>query len=453
MGFSNFFEGMAIITWQLIVAGMIFLLLRAYLGAFHFEVVNPSLRAYMISFSLFALAVFAPIINEFVIPAHEIIGVSAIVAAVLMVCYMFARGNKVLIFLVGISFVVISVLAEGIAMGFVALLGMEMTPPYLLFRVMLQSLAVAFIALLIMVTKKINPAKEESPQLKEGRAALPFVLMIAGCGILAWYIYSILVRMVFVEGILERNFAILLMVGLVLIALAMVALYFSLAKQAKIKQQNAIYQQQLQFYDRYLQEKEADYKAQQILKHDQSQHFNFMLNAIENNQTEDAAAYLKQLMQSTSSGGVNAGNNLAVGSVLSYKYESIKESQIELTSLIEVPDRMKIDDVDVCIILGNLLDNAIEATKQMPIGERVIDLQIRYDAGNLLIGAKNSYINVLQKGGLGGFISSKGRQEGQQGLGLYSIRQALKKYDGTLQIETVGDKFIATAVAYGNEEF
>jgi len=45
-------------------------------------------------------------------------------------------------------------------------------------------------------------------------------------------------------------------------------------RQAQAEQRDVIYQQQLQFYDNYLQEKEADYQHRRILEHDQKQHFN-----------------------------------------------------------------------------------------------------------------------------------------------------------------------------------
>ena len=440
----NFYEIVANFIIRLVATGVTLLLMRAYFSALGFKVVKLDRFAIIAAVPLLCTALITSSfhINLLFIAAMMIV-------SKLIICYTIARGNKLLILVAGLFLILLFLISEIAALMTIDLLGLGVVAD-IPFAVLAVSFSLTFLIPVIAGIRKIAGDRDSFSPV-EFRAVIPAILMIIGCGILATYTMDTFLGLVnfgVVRNNLDPTFLIL---ALLFIVPAVVALYYSVLRQAKVKQQNSTYQQQLQFYDEYLQEKETDYKTQRVLKHDQDQHFNFVLSAIENNQPDAAAVYLKQLMQSTSSDKIKTGSNLAVGSVLSHKYESMKENQIELASLIEVPDRMEIDDVDVCVILGNLLDNAIEAVKQVSFDERIVDLQIRYDAGNLLIGIKNPYVNALKKGGLGGFASSK-RGQGQHGLGLYSIRQALEKYDGILHIETDGDNFLATAVVYGNVE-
>jgi len=226
------------------------------------------------------------------------------------------------------------------------------------------------------------------------------------------------------------------------------------SRQVKFEQEIATYQQYLKFLEDYIQEKELDCHEGKVREHNQAMQFNYLLDAMESNQLDDGIAYLKQLIQDTPADRLNMTNNLAIGSVLNHRHEYMKENQIRLTSLIEVPECMHINDVDLCTVLDNLLGNAIEATKQVPVAERVVDLRIRYDGeksgdGNLFIRIRNPHVNALEKGGLGGFLTSK-RDQAKHGLGLYSVRRILEKYDGALDIKADEKEFVVLALIYGS---
>jgi len=99
----------------------------------------------------------------------------------------------------------------------------------------------------------------------------------------------------------------------------------------------------------YLQEKESNYQYVKILQHDQRQHFGYVLSAMKNNQVEEGVAYLEELMQDAPFGKLEATNNFAISSTLSFKSEKMKENQIKLLPAIDVPEQMHINDVDLCV--------------------------------------------------------------------------------------------------------
>jgi len=77
------------------------------------------------------------------------------------------------------------------------------------------------------------------------------------------------------------------------------------------------------------------------------------------------------------------------------------------------------------VFLGNLLDNAVEATVQVPAEKRIVKLKIRYDRENLFISIENPLQIEPRRGGLGGFLTSKHNPKAH-GIGLYSVKHSLK---------------------------
>jgi len=446
----NPFEIVTLIAWQLIVVGMIFLLLKIYLSVLNFEVVKLSWLARLTVLPLFVIALFLPMISWVTIPVDPWIIFMVVIVSILAVCYATARGNKAYILLAGTFFAVVALTIEVIIWWLIVLLDFEPSAHFTSSVIVVQSVTGVLFTLIILSISKLIPAKEKFSQSVKAGDALPSVLMVFGSGLFLAHAYNIFLD-TSAFWVRQGGAVASLMLGLLFVSSAALMTYFSLIKQARNRQENAIYQKQLKFYDDYLQERESNYQYVKILQHDQRQHFGYVLSAMKNNQIEEGVAYLEELMQGAPFGKLEATNNFAINSVLSFKSEKLKEKQIVLASAIEVPEQVHVSDVDLCIILGNLLDNAIEATAQVPAEKRNIKLEIRYDRENLFVSIKNPLQVEPRKGGLGGFVSSK-RNPKAHGLGLYSVKHSLKRYDGVLQADATEDMFTATALIYGSKE-
>jgi hypothetical protein CLOSPO_01726 len=103
--------------------------------------------------------------------------------------------------------------------------------------------------------------------------------------------------------------------------------------------------------------------------------------------------------------------------------------------------------MDITVILGNLLDNALRAIKEVNEHgeESMLHLNLNYTKGRLILRIENSYLNVnlVQ----GNFLTTKKDKKGH-GLGLESVKEVLSKYDGVLQITCDKGVFIVEAVLY-----
>lgn len=103
-----------------------------------------------------------------------------------------------------------------------------------------------------------------------------------------------------------------------------------------------------------------------------------------------AAEYLSDITDKlTNIRSYSETGNIAIDSILNYKLTQAFQEEISIDQRIVIPKDIVIDD-DMIVILGNILDNATEATVKCE-GERYIILNIRCDQGTLMISLKNGY--------------------------------------------------------------
>lgn len=101
-----------------------------------------------------------------------------------------------------------------------------------------------------------------------------------------------------------------------------------------------------------------------------------------------------------------------------------------------------VEDIDLCVVLGNLFENAIEGCKTVPIVKRKIKLRIGTYAGNLMLSVDNSFDGVVEIEH-GEYLSRK-RGGRQKGIGLSSVMAVAEKYDGELQCEQKDGVFMVS---------
>lgn len=112
---------------------------------------------------------------------------------------------------------------------------------------------------------------------------------------------------------------------------------------------------------------------------------------------------------------------------------------------------MPFKGADICLILGNLLENAVEAAQKAD-GKRYIKIKMKYDKNNLLLFVVNNYKGKLIKARDNRLKSTK-TDAGNHGVGLSSVYRAAAKYHGAVVIEdSVPEQFKIRVVLYGSQE-
>lgn len=95
---------------------------------------------------------------------------------------------------------------------------------------------------------------------------------------------------------------------------------------------------------------------------------------IRQQKNEEACRYIDKLLASRGlvyQGAVNSGNMLVDG-LVNYKIPYIKSLHIDFRLEVVIPSNLEMPEDNLCIIIGNLLDNAIEGTRQLQENERHI---------------------------------------------------------------------------------
>ena len=135
-------------------------------------------------------------------------------------------------------------------------------------------------------------------------------------------------------------------------------------------------------------------------------------------------------------------HNLLVDSLLNYYRSKALDAQVSFEIHANLPEISMIPDPLLCIILGNLLENALDAVTELPADERHIQVALQILEENLIITVDNTFNGNLDiKGDV--FHSTKATGSG---LGLINVSQTAENYGGNALFEGAGKSFHASVI-------
>ncbi len=175
---------------------------------------------------------------------------------------------------------------------------------------------------------------------------------------------------------------------------------------------------------KYYAEVESMYAKMRGWRHDYRHHIQTMKVHAAHGELEEIEKYLDMLDDDLTNVEtvLRTGNHMA-DAILNSKLSIAAQKQILVKAEAKIPVSLNVPAVDLCIVIGNLLDNAIEACMELPAGERLIRIYIEMKGRYLYIVMTNTTAGVKKKN----FETRKG--EGH-GLGLARIDAIVKKYGG-----------------------
>lgn len=181
------------------------------------------------------------------------------------------------------------------------------------------------------------------------------------------------------------------------------------------------------------------------LWHDMKNHLLLLDTYISQAENEKASQYIKNIQDYMHVPGqhVNSGN-YEVDAILNYRLEKAKKMGCKTEIKLKVPDCSFMSDFDLNMILGNLLDNALEALEHTK--NKYLSVDLKYEKGILVIHICNSYDGTLEQSGKE-FVTRKQDRE-NHGLGLRNVEQIVKKYNGEQVIQTEGSIFKTSVILY-----
>lgn len=172
---------------------------------------------------------------------------------------------------------------------------------------------------------------------------------------------------------------------------------------------------------------------------------------VQTGQTSEAEKYIMQMLDAGAGDRpeeISRSGNIVVDSLINHAYAAAQKNNIQFTVNVLVPASLPFESGHLAIILGNLLENALEVCRNIPDGKRFIILELSYAKDILQLCIKNNYQAKRKKDIIGHYITTKDDNV-YHGLGLSSINHAIENYHGQMDITDNNNIFQVIIVMYG----
>lgn len=176
--------------------------------------------------------------------------------------------------------------------------------------------------------------------------------------------------------------------------------------------------------------------------HDFKNHINLLIRYLEEEKYSEAIEYGRKLISPLDMISQRSwSGNKIIDTILNTKLSEAGQKNIRVHMEIENMIKIPIMDYDVCVILSNLFDNAIEACEYVKKEKKEIFVSIKLTGIMFII----KFLNSMEKKPLKKnhkYYTTK-RDKDTHGIGLESVRESVEKYGGTLLLEHTEDQFMA----------
>ena len=261
---------------------------------------------------------------------------------------------------------------------------------------------------------------------------LGILLCVLSSVLMLWHLQSD--EYILADGFRTRLIVTLVMYALLLLMIYQLLWWFArrLREDANLTQENNLLRMESKRFAslyRYLDESRT-------LRHDFRQHVRVLKALAGAGKTEELAEYLATLDDS-SAVLVRYCQNPTVDALASHYTAEAETQNARIDWTLELPEALNMRASDFCSILGNLVENAIQAVAKLPEEQRYIQVVARMLSDQMIgISVENPYLGRVR-------LRSDGLpavRRRSHGIGLHSVAATVKKYDGTMDLD-VADGF------------
>lgn len=237
---------------------------------------------------------------------------------------------------------------------------------------------------------------------------------------------------------MQHIFSILSILGILMTNSLVYVLYVNMQKDHAKQLEYSILQQAFKSQEKSVEETKILYQSVRSIRHDLKQHFQVALTMLHSGKINEAVDYMEKYNDTVLDGISNKVfcDNDVVNYIINSKSKICSDRHIKIYIYIanEIPE---FSDLDLCVLLGNALDNAIEGVSGD--GNNEIYLELRNVDNFFMISVKNTITNsVLEYNP--NLISTKNEKE-VHGLGILSMKEVVQKYNGSIEFYESDNKF------------
>ena len=216
----------------------------------------------------------------------------------------------------------------------------------------------------------------------------------------------------------------------------------SLNRNAKLQLENHFLSLQRERYENL----KASIEDARHARHDMRHHFNQISSLLEEGDLEKAKAYVARAAGRIPGMDMSFCENRAADSVIGYYCALARQEGIPFQAQVDLPEQLPVDEIDMCLVLSNLLENALEASLRTAASRRQISLQAYMHSHRLLlIQVENTFDGEIQE--KSGVLQSSKRKG--SGLGVQSVRRIAEKSGGASSFVYQDGVFCAKAMLRG----
>lgn len=223
-------------------------------------------------------------------------------------------------------------------------------------------------------------------------------------------------------------------------------LFDRVAKLYKESQESALIKQQNEYYVNQLLLVEELHEKTGKLRHDIKNHLITINSYLEKDEIDEAKKHISNIIGTYQSRIeiVHTGFP-AIDGLINSKLRSAYDAGVKINIKTSLPSDFSFSSFDLTVILGNLLDNALQAVSNIE-GDKFIDIRIDCSKSMLIVKMSNPFNTVVKKEN-GAIVTSK-VDKGNHGFGLRNVDEILKKYNGTSKIDINNSIFTITTALY-----
>lgn len=238
--------------------------------------------------------------------------------------------------------------------------------------------------------------------------------------------------------------------GLLIINFFMLYLYNHLLRSISQKYETKMLKDQVQIYANQLDVILHSEEKVKSLRHDMKYHMNelkLLANKYDAVEIQEYIDRMECFIHNPKE--IVASGNMEIDSILNYMLQKAKTELETVKVKVMLPEEIK-HSFDLNVLIGNLLENAIEAARQSEA--KYLSVYIALQKGVLRIQVDNSFAGeiVSVKEGKDGsriFLTTKKKKE-QHGIGLKNVKKIVESYNGNMDIQTEGGIFSVKVILY-----
>lgn len=310
--------------------------------------------------------------------------------------------------------------------------------------IFLNAIIILILMALVKIYQQVKSAKNNIGDLKKGTLF----------GLILIPLFSVVVLDIFYSNLLEYQLEspefIITAILLLCINISFVALYEKTLKASEIELNNSLLKQQMEYYVQQYEVEKRNFEQISKIKHDLKHNLLFVEERLNSGRKEDRAE-LKEMITNMLEVTIQTeakffSKNHALNTILNYKCAMATKQDITIKANIKVCTQVYENERILYVILGNLIDNAVESFDSSASDLKEIELIIYEERMNLFIVIRNPYKKEIRKKDRS-YITSK-KDKINHGIGINSVTSLVEGNNGHIIIDTENNVFMVKVVLF-----